>query len=382
MAILGTPGNDVTLQGTAGDDVVRLFGGDDYFFADNGSDEVSGGGGSDTVLDGAGTDTVFGGTGDDVLGNWLESAGDDSFFGDGGDDRIAGGPGNDLLDGGDGTDSMAGGSGNDSYVVAGSPDEVEEYGGGDDRVLLSETAFADGWTVFRLGADLVIEVEGQRVATLVGHFNPFGNDAEIETLAFNDGAEIDLLARSYVTYGTAGDDNAIVGVNVGGLSDDTIYGGAGNDRIFGYGFNPAVDSNNLLYGDSGRDSMTGGDFDDTLYGGDDKDRLFGRFGADLLDGGTGSNKLYGGYGDDAYVVGVGRDVIKDDRGADELQFVGLTTLEDLDFSRQNNNLRIQVNGETVVVVKGQYYGNFPGDLTVESIVFADGSTFDLTELIL
>ncbi len=68
--------------------------------------------------------------------------------------------------------------------------------------------------------------------------------------------------------------------------DDIIYGGDGNDMLFGLG---------------GEDEMHGGDGDDMLLGGS---------GDDTLDGGRGDDYLSGGDGEDTVNGGEGVDIIR------------------------------------------------------------------------
>jgi Ca2+-binding RTX toxin-like protein len=76
----------------------------------------------------------------------------------------------------------------------------------------------------------------------------------------------------------------------GGSQSDRLYGGGGNDVLYGY------DQNDYLEGGAG---------DDWLYGGD---------GNDTLVGGAGDDRLYGGIGFDTYIVGQGSDTIIDEDG--------------------------------------------------------------------
>ena len=81
-----------------------------------------------------------------------------------------------------------------------------------------------------------------------------------------------------------GDDTLIVDPNVvanitarGGSGDDTMIGGAGNDRL------------------------DGGSGDDRIFGGAGNDRLTGGSGDDYLNGGAGKDILSGGSGDNTVV---------------------------------------------------------------------------------
>ncbi|PCH67324.1 MAG: hypothetical protein COC12_11565 [Rhodobacteraceae bacterium] len=69
----------------------------------------------------------------------------------------------------------------------------------------------------------------------------------------------------------------------GGTGHDTLFGGSGNDA---------------LYGSAGHDTLVGGAGNDRLYGGNGIDILKGGTGDDDLYGDTGNDRLYGGLGDD------------------------------------------------------------------------------------
>ena len=50
---------------------------------------------------------------------------------------------------------------------------------------------------------------------------------------------------------------------VSSIVGDTVFGGAGNDRVYGQGFAP-----HTLYGNRGDDYIVGGKGDDFMYGDD------------------------------------------------------------------------------------------------------------------
>ncbi|MDQ1901347.1 Hint domain-containing protein [Paracoccus sp. WLY502] len=155
--LLGDAGTDVLLGGADADSLVggagadTLSGGDgnDRLFGDDtlgtdtlgGADTIDGGAGDDVVRAGVGNDTVLGGAGADSI---LGDAGNDVLYGDdtlgtdtlGGADTIDGGLGNDSVLGGFGADLLAGGAGTDT-VNGGAGNDV--IGGG----TLSGAAFTD-----------------------------------------------------------------------------------------------------------------------------------------------------------------------------------------------------------------------------------------------
>ena len=78
-----------------------------------GDDSLNGGAGNDIIRGGDDKDTILGGTGDDKL---YGDSGKDSLSGGKGNDSLWGGSGNDTLIGGIGNDSLWGNSGADTFV--------------------------------------------------------------------------------------------------------------------------------------------------------------------------------------------------------------------------------------------------------------------------
>ncbi|MGC9528663.1 MAG: cadherin domain-containing protein, partial [Limnospira sp.] len=100
------------------------------------------------------------------------------------------------------------------------------------------------------------------------------------------------------------------GILRGGVADDNLTGGAGRDRLYGYG------DDDILNGEDGDDLLYGGNGDDELNGGAGRDRLRGDAGNDFLNGGDGDDLLYGGDGNDQLNGGAGRDRLYGDAGSD------------------------------------------------------------------
>jgi Ca2+-binding RTX toxin-like protein len=146
-------------------------------------------------------------------------------------------------------------------------------------------------------------------------------------------------------------------IDVTGTSGaDTLSGFSGNDELNG------LAGNDILNGNGGNDTLNGGNGNDTLTGG------------------TGGDLLQGGADNDTYVynVGDGDDVIVDLSGStDKIQFGAGITISDLSFARMlNDDMVITINtgsstGE--IIVQNQF-----GSGTIESILFNDTSTFNLT----
>ena len=128
--ITGTTGDDV-IMGTSGDDVIAALAGNDVVFGMSGDDAICGGRGQD-VLDGNdGNDWISGGRGGDKIRG---GDGWDKIFGNGGNDQIVAGSGNDLVKGGGGDDQVEAGDGDD--VVYGGPgNDLLRAAEGDDILL-------------------------------------------------------------------------------------------------------------------------------------------------------------------------------------------------------------------------------------------------------
>ncbi len=94
-------GEDATIVGTAGRNVIHGTAGRDVIVGLGGEDTIYGNGGNDLICAGPGNDTVFGGSGND------------SVYGQGGHDDVRGGTGNDYLRGGRGNDQIHGDQGAD-----------------------------------------------------------------------------------------------------------------------------------------------------------------------------------------------------------------------------------------------------------------------------
>ena len=87
--------------------------------------------------------------------------------------------------------------------------------------------------------------------------------------------------------------------------EDVIsIGGDGNDQM-----TAGSKYDDEMYGNKGRDDMSGWLGDDILHGGEGSDTLRGRAGDDTLDGGQGSDRIFGDGGDDIIHGGQGYDTI-------------------------------------------------------------------------
>jgi uncharacterized secreted protein with C-terminal beta-propeller domain len=94
-----------------------------------------------------------------------------------------------------------------------------------------------------------------------------------------------------------------------------IFAGGGKDRV-SVDLGPTVAATVRVFGERGRDQLTGGDSAETLDGGAGGDSISGGAGDDTLDGGPGNDVISGGEGADAIRGGRGRDRIFRQGGVD------------------------------------------------------------------
>ena len=177
-----------------------------------------------------------------------------------------------------GSDSVSGGSGDDLLSAGeGSNQTVSGGGGGNDRFLIGGTVFNDHVKVWDPDGN-PSSVGSTLQATVMNPVNPSGFSAVV--IAGVTISSVDSSDLLYVGTGP-GDDyiqlqsetpsppavgNSIVGINAivgAGAGDDTVYGGRGNDRLYGDQYEVATtgagDGDDYL---DSRDGLA----NDTLYG--------------------------------------------------------------------------------------------------------------------
>ena len=294
--ISGNDGQD-QLRGGSGNDTIHGGNGPDSLYGDQGDDEIRGGAGDDVVRGGRGSDTIFGEAGVDVL---FGDRDDDFLFGGDGDDILLGGPGDDAIDGGPGADYINGGDGLDSVSYADSP-------------------------VGPAGTGVLVDLQTPGLG-LRGH------------------AQGDILVGIEQVTGSAGDD---VLRGVYNDSADSLFGGSGDDKLVGGGFEHHPP-----------DDLNGGPGDDRLQ----------TVGRGTVTGGPGNDvfdylgEFYGGE-------------IKDfTKGEDKIEFVFANDVSDADLNRM---LRNSSGNVLDLGLLGPEFANF-GELTLNVPV----STLDASDFII
>ncbi|CBS90968.1 calcium-binding protein [Azospirillum lipoferum] len=435
-ALYGGTGND-TLSGGAGADYFEGGDGADSLSGGADNDTLYGGAGNDALSGGAGANTIDGGAGNDSI---LYEGGTDTIVGGGGNDELV--FGEDYTQAGLRLerfgkdlhlvfDDLA-----KRIVVA---NRFSAVGNGEGTNYVQTLRFADGGTMDLSRTDLAIatrdsdvghELAGYNVGDVIrgnggtdAIYGYGGNDtlyggAGADEMRGGDGDDLidsrDETAGGDVAYGEAGNDTLYGGAANdalhGGDGEDLILGGAGNDSIEGNAGRDSLsggagvdslhggadddtlhgdDGNDYLSGDAGDDILAGGAGADTLdggigadmlSGGDDADTLDGKDGNDTLAGGAGANWIVTGAGDDLVLYQGGADTVVGGGGNDTLSFGDGFSRDDLRFERYGNNLHVRFDGKPDrIVVANRFSGAGNGANYLQTLLFADGRTVDLSD---
>ena len=248
--------NNSVYDGMGGIDYLNMSNSGDYLRIDNGSgiqtfqniEIVLAGSGGDVIDLSHATMTVnndvtlIGSAGDDVL--W-GNVGNDTISGNDNDDILDGGPGHDNLDGGTGNDYISGGTGNDT-LIGGADDDYLTGGAGNDVYVFGEADFGNDTIVEAAsldintiqftnavtqadlnfsfnGNDMIIDAGSFGTITIEGQYD--GGGAGIDTLQFADNSTFDLRSVPLPNVDPVAGDDAFTG------SEDAILSGnvLGND---------------------------------------------------------------------------------------------------------------------------------------------------------
>ena len=348
--IEGGAGND-TLTGDSGDDLLDGGDGDDVLIGGNGHYFATWN--ADTLLGGAGDDTLQGGSGRDLL---------------------EGGSGNDLLDGGADSDVYSFGPGDGQDVIAEGPD-ASSY---KNNVLRFKSGIASSSvTMAQVGSDLVIGFAGSFDQITVRSFfldnSPSNTSNPIQHIEFADGTtwglgtirvlahpglvnnspvlaiplpNVSALESQYLDIAIP--EGSFIDPDVGDALSYTARLSNGDALPSGLSFDPmtshlrgtappgttsvvvtATDYAGLLASDSFDimvtvvdKTLTGTGGNDLLYGGSGNDTLFGLAGDDRLDGRAGIDSMVGGLGNDDYYVDNASDVVIENPGEGDYDWIG------------------------------------------------------------
>jgi len=374
---VGGDGNDV-IRGSKVANDLRGMRGNDTLTAGAGDDRVDGGAGNDWLVGGSGSDTLLGGSGNDTVS---AASGD----------TVDGGDGSDLVrlefDRAGTTAQAAAGGG---YVIRHFDDVV--------RVANVETVgFLNESGTLRL-TDLPTVSDTALVVMAANALSYAAADDGLRVIVTGNATDNTIIGGGLddTLNGGAGNDTL-----TGGTGADSIDGGAGRDVVDYSSATAAIgitlESKPSNAGEALHDRLfsiegvIGTDFNDTmsagavvgasLWGGKGNDRLFGQSGADLLDGGNGNDVLdanwgadtvIGGLGDDTFILRDLKDVVLEE--ADGGQDTANIQIRDASFRRWLGADDFEVTGHRLkLIATGESI-----DLAhVEQVTFLGGGTLSL-----
>ena len=366
----GTSGGE-TVVGTPGDDVLQPGAGDDLIQAGAGSDTIvyALGDGNDTINDGANSATQV-----DVLRFVDLNAGDVQFSRQGSDLVI------DVTSSGE------------SIKVVGQFASPTDFWG------IEEVHFADGtvwdqseistaaWIRGTSGAETLFGTPEADVIDGRGGDDLLRGGNGGDTYLYKAGSGNDII---FENSGDAGTDTVKL---VGLTSSDVELSRSGSDlfiRIVSSGETLKVD--NQFNGSNGIEQITFADnvtWDrgqiadaSPVLGSSGNDTFFGSGDAEVFDGKGGNDYMHGAGGSDTYIYGAGsgNDTVSEydsDAGTDVVKLSGLNA-SDVTFSRSSSDLYIQINATSEIL---KVENQFNGANGVEQVKFADGSTWDRSQI--
>jgi Ca2+-binding RTX toxin-like protein len=322
--------------------------------------------------------------------------------GDGNDD-LRGGPGGDILNGGADDDTLRGGAGPDTLdgeanglISLGHGDTVD-YGSSSADVSVSfDTTANDGQDVDSLTVG--IQPEGDNVLNMEivegsSHNDVITGGAGDDTLRGNNGDDdLNGLGGDDTLEGGNGADDFDGGANTA-VGDTVTYNptaadltitldNAPNDGAAGE-LDNVHDTNEIVIGGVGSDSITGSGNDETLNGGGGSDRLNGLGGADKLIGGSGNDTATyaGGVGGTITLDGAANDPLGDNvqtenviggTGVDTI--TGNTGVNRLDGGPGGDTVNGGAGADVLVGGKGDGADTYNGGADVDTVTFAAVAT--------
>lgn len=196
----------VTIEGTAGDDMLSgsisnetIFGyaGHDELHGDNGDDILRGGDDDDRLFGEKNNDKIYGGRGNDLLNGGVY----ESTCADGnGADRLEGSDGDDRLNGGGGNDQLIGGAGNDYFYVNAGNDKIKTGDGNDQLVAVvwedppEFDSYCTDWSVRPLGKDIILDFrKGFDRINIIGQYSEDSDVYDFDMLDTNKDNKISPL---------------------------------------------------------------------------------------------------------------------------------------------------------------------------------------------
>ncbi|NJD07806.1 MAG: hypothetical protein FIA97_15120 [Methylococcaceae bacterium] len=294
-----TEGDDLNLDGYAGNDVIDALGGDDNVNGRSGDDLLRGGAGDDDLQGGFGNDTLEGGAGNDRLLGYSQRLNELP-----GADTEAG---NDVLDGGAGNDILQGGRGDDVYLFGRGDgfdwisDDPNPTPGGVDTLRLDAGILPGDVSFFRVGpSGLAAVIDGSATQIWIGGGYAPSNGNQTWRIEFDGGAGSVWLASDV----TARLDSGTAETVTGSAADDTFTVDDERDVIIeaaNAGIDTVLSSRTYALPSNVENLTLTGPLNILGSGNDLDNLLIGNSGDNILYGHAGLDTGRGGAGNDVYV---------------------------------------------------------------------------------
>ncbi|MEO2088429.1 MAG: calcium-binding protein, partial [Gemmataceae bacterium] len=396
----------VTVDGTAGNDNIRLFGQATAVTvtglpatvtvtnAEGANDAltVSGLGGNDgldaanvpagaislTLDGGAGNDTLLGSQGADTL---LGGDGSDFVDGNRGDDTAFLGAGDDVFqwDPGDGSDLVEGQAGNDKLLFFGA-NIAEKFDASANGSRVRFTRDVGAITMDLNGVENVeLRALGGADSLTVGDLS--GTDlTRLDFDGRGPAGTPDGTADTITVNGTNGADAIFVGGDTGGVRVSGLH-----TEVNIFSQDPMLDSL-TVNGQGGDDvinsqSLRAGSIQLAVNGGAGNDFLIGGDSDEVFNGGTGNDTALMGAGDDTFVwnPGDGSDIVEGQAGFDTMQFNGANIAERIDIAANGGRVRFTRDVASITMDLNDVEGiNFDAKGGADRVAVHDMSGTDVT----
>ncbi|MEQ5837732.1 calcium-binding protein [Marinobacter sp. NFXS9] len=275
-----------------------------------------------TITGSSGDDaSLSGGSGADLVQGFN---GNDSLVGADGNDRLEGGNGHDVLKGGLGADTLIGGRGDDTYqfCAGDGQDVIDNGGGGEDVLYFDDITFNQvGSGLMKSGNDLVLQISGGSDTVTIQDFFA-GGDQTLDRIEFGSGGQL-TSDQIFGAFGLSNPDPQ-GSPDYQGLPDERAFGNfvvgtAAAESILASSDADFVDGgagNDVIRGNLGNDYLLGGEGDDTYLfaAGDGQDTI------NNLANSTGNDQLHFATGIDESELWFSRDgddLVADVLGSDD-----------------------------------------------------------------
>jgi Ca2+-binding RTX toxin-like protein len=325
----------------------------------------------------SGNESLVANSGDDTL---VADGGSDTLVATTGDDTLLAGSGNDILQAGTGNDLVVGGTGIFSFQVGtgAGKDTIEASAptSGSNTIALTDD-FADlvfsrpvvPSTTAGAGQALNIDINDVNGWTsgisLANHYQNGASTNDVGQLQFSDGSTLALTqvdqwlseaaAQPSTSVELVGNSNQSLTI---GAYTSLVVVGSGNDTL-----QMSATGNTSLLGGNGNDDFIAGS------------------GNESIQAGTGQDTF-------AFAAGLGQDTLSANwsSASDTIAFTDNTSLADLVFSENGNDLVITVLGSTgadnkqSTITLANYFTNGTPASDAGQISFANGSTESMADL--